>query len=49
VRADPLRRDLLGRFDLEAEGVAIEGERGRQVGDGDADVVEDGFNGAPSS
>ena len=40
MRADALRRDLLGRFDLEAERVAIERQGGGEIGDGDADVIE---------
>ena len=40
VRPHPLRRDVLGRLDLEAERVAIEREGLVQVRDGDADVIE---------
>ena len=40
MRADPLRRDLFGRLDLEAERVAVERERLLQVADGDTDVIE---------
>ena len=45
MRAHALRRHLLGRLDLEAERVAIERQRGRQILDRDADVIEDGFHG----
>src|SRR5262249_61822438 len=45
VRAHLLRLDVLGALDVEAERVAIEGERGRQVLDCDADVIERGFHG----
>jgi hypothetical protein len=38
--AHVLRRDLLGRFDIEAERITIEGQRRRQIGDRDADVIE---------
>src|SRR5437588_1088221 len=44
VGAHALRRDLLGRFDLQPERVAIEGERGGQVFHGNADVIENGFH-----
>ena len=44
MRAHALRRDLLGRLDLEPERVAIERERRRQILDGDADVIENGFH-----
>ena len=40
VRPHPLRRDLLGRLDLEPERVAVERQRLVEVGDGDADVIE---------
>ena len=40
VRADALRRDLLGRFDDEAERVAVERERVLEAGHGDADVID---------
>src|SRR6185436_20722874 len=40
MRADPLRRDLCGRLDLEAERVAVERERLLQVADGDTDVIQ---------
>ena len=40
MRPHPLRRHLLGRFDGQAERVAIERQRLIQVGDGDADVIE---------
>src|SRR2546427_639388 len=46
VGAHALRRDLLGRFDLQPECVAIEGERGGQVFHGNADVIENGFHSA---
>ena len=44
MRADTLRRHLLGRFDLQPERVAIERERRRQIRHRDADVIEDGFH-----
>ena len=44
VGAHALRRDLLGRLDLQPERVAIEGERGGQVFHGNADVIENGFH-----
>jgi hypothetical protein len=40
MRAHALRADLFRRFDLEAERVAVERERCRQIGDRDADVIE---------
>ena len=44
MRADALRRDVLGRLDLETERVAIERERRREVAHCDADVIEGGFH-----
>src|SRR2546425_887779 len=44
MRAHALRRDLFRRLDLEAERVAIERQRGRQVANGDADMVENSFH-----
>src|SRR4051812_42215751 len=44
MRPDALRRDLLRRIDLEAQSVAIEGERGVEVADGNADVIEYRFH-----
>ena len=40
MRPHALRRDVLGRLDLESERVAIEAQRGVEIGDGDADVIE---------
>ena len=50
MRAHPLRRDFLGRFDLEAQGVAIERQRRPQILHGDPDVIEDSshINAGPS-
>src|SRR5438105_6067181 len=42
--ANTLRRDLLRHFDVEAERIAIERQRGVEIFDGDADVVEDSFH-----
>ncbi len=44
MRADALRRDVFGRFDLETERVAIERERRREVLYRDADVIENSFH-----
>ena len=44
VRADVLRRDLFGRFDLETERVAIKRERHRQILHRDTDVIENRFH-----
>ena len=44
TRAYVLRRHLFGRFDLEPERIAIEGERGRQVAHRNPHVVEHGFH-----
>jgi len=49
MRADALDRHVLGRFDLEAERVAIERERSAQILDGDAHMIEDDFHRVPSS
>jgi hypothetical protein len=48
VGADTLRRDLLGRFDLEPKSVAIEPKRFIEIADGDADMIENGFHGSTS-
>ena len=45
MRAHLLARHLLGGFDLEAERVTVERQRGGQIFHGDADVVEDSFHG----
>ena len=45
MRANLLARHLLGGFDLEAERVTVERQRGGQIFHGDADVVEDSFHG----
>ena len=45
VRADALRRHFFRRLDLEAERVAIERQRGRQVLHRDPDVIQDGLHG----
>ena len=45
MRAHALRGDLFGRFDLEAERVAIERERRREILHRDADVIEDSLHG----
>src|SRR5438093_1530645 len=42
--AHVLRRNVLWRFDLEAERVAIEGERRLQILHRDADVIEDNLH-----
>ena len=44
LRAHSLRRNLFGGLDVEAEHVAIEGQRGREVAHSDADVVKNGFH-----
>ncbi len=44
MRAHALRGDLFGRFDLEAERIAIERQRRVEIPHGDADVIEDGFH-----
>jgi len=50
MRAHVLRRDVLGRLDLEPERVAVERGRGRQILHRDADVIEDRlhFNDRPA-
>ena len=40
MRAHALRRHLFGRLDLEAERVAVERQRRREIRDRDADVIE---------
>ena len=44
MRAHALRCDFLGRFDLEAQGIAIERQRRRQILHGDSDVIQNGFH-----
>ena len=44
VRAHALRWHLFRRFDLQAERVAVERERGVEILHRDADVIEDGFH-----
>ena len=44
VRAHLLRRDVFGRFDVQAERVAIERERGVEILHRDPDVIENGFH-----
>ena len=44
VRANPLRRHLFRRFDLQPERVAIKRERGVEILHGDADMIENGFH-----
>lgn len=44
VRTHALGLDVFRRLDLEPEGVAVERERFADVGDGDADMVQDRFH-----
>ena len=44
VRANALRGHLFGRFDLQAERVPVERERGLEILHRDADVIEDGLH-----
>ena len=49
VRAHLLRGDILGRFDLEAERIAVERERRLEILHGDANVIQNGFHTDKSS
>ena len=44
MRANALGLDLLGRLDRQAERVTVEGQRRRQIADGDANVIEDSLH-----
>ena len=48
MRADPLRRDLLGDLHVETERVPEEGERLIDVLNSDTDMIEYGFGGSAS-
>src|SRR6188508_579151 len=45
VGTDPLRADIFGGLDLETERVPIKGQRGVQVLNRNANVIEDGLHG----
>ena len=42
ARTHVLAVDVLGRFNVQSQAVAVERERGREVLHGDSDVIEDG-------
>src|SRR5205809_7555666 len=42
MRPHLLRRHILGRLDVEAERVAVKSQRGVEILDGNADVIENG-------